>query len=352
MDPNTHNTAAALPEPAKPFALIDGTQSRIVADLKDVMAHVEENQHGRLLIADSGIKDVPKLPFFARPGQAPESLAGLIDSYTKLIEETQGGPRRRKGTATTLDLQGFIDHANRFKRPESVVFAINDMAKPSLTAVLDYHQAGAAGAARFGTHRTHYAFPLAKEWLAWMEGNAVAMKQPQFAEWLEDRAMDIIDPPDFVHAAFDKQSSDPAEIAKSEALLALEAVSARLGVPYATTNQIMNLAKGLALTVEAKSAHKVNLGSGEGTLQYDEVHKDSSGEQLRVPGLFLIAIPVFAGELPYRVIVRLRYRIVSGSVIWFYQIHRPDLTFEAAFKGALAKVRAGTDLPLILGTPE
>ncbi|WP_246152685.1 DUF2303 family protein [Sphingomonas montanisoli] len=93
-------------------------------------------------------------------------------------------PRDRRGVATLLTLDSLIDHANRFKDGESVVFADNDRAKPSITVVLDYHPGGEAVkvAPRFGAHRGHYAFPLSDEWKAWLEQDGKPMKMAAFAD--------------------------------------------------------------------------------------------------------------------------------------------------------------------------
>jgi hypothetical protein len=60
-------------------------------------------------------------------------------------------PRRRDGKAELTSLDSFIEHVNRFKSGESVVFACDSRTSPSLTALLDYHPAGAVSAPTSGT---------------------------------------------------------------------------------------------------------------------------------------------------------------------------------------------------------
>jgi len=351
-NPATANNTKAAAPPASIAAEPIASKPSFTGTLAEIVAFLDKHRNGTLVTIDSQIEGVGPIPAFAKPSEAPASLTHLIESFDTLRQKLDGKPRFRTGTAEMLNLDSFIQHANRFKSDHSIIFADNRMTSPTLTCVLDYHQQGAAGLPQFGHHRTVYKFPLSKEWKAWMKGNAVVMNQAEFAEFLEDRSLDIIDAPDFVHAAFDAQESDPVKKRMAEANAKLEEISIKLGIPYAGTKDIVALAKGLSLTVESTAQQKVELASGQATITYEEVHRDKRGEKLVVPGLFLIAIPVFEGELPYRMVVRLRYRFKEGSVLWFYQIHRPDLTFDAAFKGATEKVIEGTALPLLIGMPE
>ncbi|MDE8453326.1 DUF2303 family protein, partial [Klebsiella pneumoniae] len=83
-----------------------------------------------------------------------------------VFDQYRTNPLRRAGTATMLSLDSLIDHVNRFKDADTVVFADDSRSAPSMTAVLDYHRAGASGDPRFGKHRSLYAFPLSDEWKA------------------------------------------------------------------------------------------------------------------------------------------------------------------------------------------
>lgn len=348
---NTNKTATSPTNiAAEPIA----SKPSFTGTLTEIVAFLEKHRHGALLTIDSQIENLGAVPAFAKPGDAPVSLTSLIETFDNLRQKLDGKPRFRTGTAEMLNLDGFIQHANRFKSEHSLIFADNRMTNPSLTCVLDYHQIGATGLPQFGHHRTLYKFPLSKEWNAWMKGNAKPMNQAEFAEFLEDRSLDIIDPPVFNRAEFDSRDTSLSEEKRQQAKadLFLEQVSTKLGIPYSGTKDIVALAKGLSLTVDSKVQQKVEIASGQATLTYDEVHRDNRGEKLVVPGLFLIAIPVFEGEMPFRMVVRLRYRIKEGNVFWFYQVHRPDLTFDAAFQGATQKVIDGTALPLLVGMPE
>jgi hypothetical protein len=109
-------------------------------------------------------------------------------------------PRTREGTASVTNLDSFIDHTNRFKGPDSIIFADDNRTSPKLTSVLDYNPSGPPGRtpADFGQHRAVYAFPLSDEWKAWTKVNKNQMNMVQFAEFLEDRIIDVLAPGDTV----------------------------------------------------------------------------------------------------------------------------------------------------------
>ena len=113
----------------------------------------------------------------------------------------------------------------------------------------------------------------------------------------------------------------------------------------------MELSRGLQVYESSAVREVVNLSSGEGQISFQSEHTDQHGVPLKVPGLFLIAIPVFRNGPLYRIAARLRYRKNAGLVFW-YDLWRIDRTFDHAFDEALGRVRAETALPVMLGKPE
>ena len=277
------------------------------------------------------------LPF--GDGLRIEAVDGLFDAY-------RDHPQRRRGTAKLGDLDSFIAHVNRFKDTDSVVFANANKAQPSLTAVLDYHQAvnlseGVAPSAkpRFGAHRSGYTFPLSAEWQAWSGRNKQAMSQTDFAVFVEERALDILPAPTFQGDL-------------SEADRKLKDLSTLLNGKFAGPERMMALSRGLSIFESSKVINATNINSGEGTITFEEEHHDGEGKKLEVPNLFCIGIPVFEGGDAYRVVVRLRYRKQGAAIVWHYDLYRHDVVFDDAFKGACAQVAKGTGLPLLVGAPE
>lgn len=261
-------------------------------------------------------------------------------SARKLLAEYDTRPRHRQGTATFEDLESFIRHANRFKGESSALFASRSGA-PTLTSVIDYHDAGpeptdgdleGQGRARFGKHRGVYRFPLADEWRAWT-GVKADLSQADFAAFLESRVLDIIDP---------KRAGDGLQ----------DLLRDLGGLALASPSRILELSRGLAVRVNAKVATAVSLASGEAQFSYATEHQDAQGAPLKVPSAFAIVVPVFERGEAFQLLVRLRYRVSQGAVTWTIAVHNADKALAIAFEGACEEAQAKTELPLFFGTPE
>jgi post-segregation antitoxin (ccd killing protein) len=270
-----------------------------------------------------------------RSGNSVTPLAASVfDSY-------RDEPRHRHGTATMLSLDSLIEHVNRFRDTDSMIFADDSREKPSITAVLDYHHAGGAidGApARFGKHRSVYAFPVSDEWKAWQAKNAEPMGMADFAAFLEERIIDVL----YIIPGEDSLPEDVQRL--------VDTLGG--GDPVATPNKLMELARGLQVNESAIVQEAVNLSSGEGVVRFQASHTDEAGAPLKVPSLFLIGIPVFNNGPLYRIAARLRYRKNGGRITFWYELWRTDRTFDHAFNEAVERVRIETETPVLIGKPE
>ena len=259
-------------------------------------------------------------------------------SGRELLKPYDTRPRRRMGTARLDDLASFAAHVNRNKGASSALFATKEPS-PTLLAILDYHDAGPettdaigeSGVARFSTHRAAYHFPHSDEWNAWTRVSS-SLSQAAFAEFLEDRAVDVIEP---------RRASE-----------ATVELCASLELTLATPGRIMELSKGLAVRVNSKVAAAVNLASGEGQFTYATEHQDEQGASLKIPKAFLISLPVFAEDAPYQVLVRMRYRVKDGGVTWSLTPHDLPRILTHAFTIAAKGASEATGLPLFFGLPE
>lgn len=274
-------------------------------------------------------KDLPgmpdSVPLAVRRGVNPS-----VESVRARLEEYRLFPERRRGTATVDTKESFIELTNRHKIDDSAIFADMDWRKPSLTAVIDYHQKQAAGQAAYGQHRVHYAFPLSDEWQAWLDKNGTRMSQADFAWFLEDRIPELSAPTDSERAIYERD----------------------FATTVATPAQVVELSRGLQVHVASHVKNAITLASGEGNITFDEAHQDAAGGKLKVPGIFILSIsPFFMGD-KVRVPVRLRYRPQNGSIVWFYEIWRPDQVITEHVRHAFKDVLAATELPGFEGKPE
>lgn len=255
-----------------------------------------------------------------------------IVSIKQFFDEYRTRPERRRGTATLTTLESFIAHVKRHRDDASVVFSDTaDRKAPKLIAVYDYNEAGGdVTKARFGEHRAVYHFPISEEWTAWTS-RTQAMQQDAFAEFLEERIVDVI---------------DPATVGET-----VKRFAAELGITLAAPQRLMELSRGLAVRVGQRVVQQVNLSSGEAQLGFEEKHEGESGP-LKVPGGFAIGVPVFRSGALYQVPARLRYRVHGGAVSWMLSLQRVDQVWDHAITEACDLTAKETGCPLFYGTPE
>ena len=64
---------------------------------------------------------------------------------------------------------------------------------------------------------------------------------------------------------------------------------------------------------------------------------DMAGKPLKIPGLFMISIPLFTAAEPTRLPVRLRYRKGPGGLTWAFSIYPKQQAFLAALQREAAR---------------
>ena len=254
-------------------------------------------------------------------------------SLKPFVDEWRENPKRRKGNAQADTLASFIDLVNRHKDVDSVVFAklIGPPGvpfAPYMQAIIDYHTI--IHLPRWLGHRISYSFPISAEFMAWNAADGKAMQQAEFAEFIEERI------PDFT-------SADQDEAQLYEAIM-----QTKFGAP----SKLMELSRGMQVSVNSVVKEALTLQSGEMQVQYEETHTDIAGKPLKIPGLFMISIPLFTAAEPTRLPVRLRYRKGPGGLTWAFSIYRKQQAFLAALQREAATVREAVDLPVYEGAPE
>ena len=269
-----------------------------------------------------------------------------LKDISPFIEGLRGKPVRRKGTATTATLDSFCTLVNRNGDDETVIFADTDWRKPKLTAVLNYHRRlgyetpplpaqedGDDPLARFGDHRVVYAFPLSEPWKIWVDGNGKFMGQAEFAAFLEEHIHEIAAPdtdPDGPDVTWERT----------------------FRTKIAQPNELVDLARGMEIHVGAKVVNKVRLQTGETAISFETEHRTADGRDITVPGLFLLRLPIFYRGLHQRMLVRLRYRVKDGAILWAYELHRPDEVVDERVGNDLHEVESRTQRTVIVGSPE
>ena len=305
--------------------------------------------------ADVAILPLADLAPLSRPFLVSVPEGRQVQDFTLQLRAAQSliHPLQRKGTAKMTTLASVIDWANRFKGENSVLYAKNSGEAPSLTCIADYHLVGPAvttetgdPTARHGHHRASYAFPLSKQWQVWRKLSGQPVTGMEMGVFLEDNILDIIDPP----LSLTSPGIRGAEA--NEAELRLIEIAQRLDGSYGTGAQLLAMAKSFTVYETSDFVETRNSTSGEASLMHKTEHTDGTGQPIRVPKLFLIAIPVFENGPAYRLPVRFQYRKSGSSVKFILTLHDPKNAIDHAFAEALDVAMTETGLPLFIGDPE
>lgn len=271
-----------------------------------------------------------------------DTHGGIKPLPASYFDEYRTGPKRLKGSAHHTRLESFIEHVNKFKTESSALFAVDNMKSPSLTAVLDYHVEtansihGDRPQAGFGEHRAIFNFPLSEEFQIWLKNNDAKMTRDEFAQFLEDRFIDV------------EHVNDPSSLNDDIRKLLSSIGAGGLGNP----TKLIELSRGLVVHEKSSVVNTGNLATGAGQISFKTEQTGPDGLALDVPTVFVLNIPIFARGDIYRVAARLRFRVNGGNLLFWYELWGIDRVFELAFTEACERAITETELPLFFGRPE
>jgi uncharacterized protein YfdQ (DUF2303 family) len=240
----------------------------------------------------------------------------VLNEVLTTADKRAPAPARRKGTAKLDELASFIDHINRFKAPESVVFASSKVCE--LIAVYNYHPEGPEqNKAAWGDHRAVYGCPISDTWKRWRDFCRTRRGQEELAEFIEDHLEDL--------------------------------TSGKKNESFPTPLSVLEIMRDLRIHTKGRFEKKMNRATGEYSLVCKQEHESSS---TAIPRTFLIGLPVFEGGALHRVEVRLRLRLLEGTPRFELSMHRYREIEAAAFAEVRKAVAEKTGLPVYAGSPE
>jgi hypothetical protein len=279
----------------------------------------------------------------------------VIDGGRKLVsaaeivtefEKTQPAPYRRSGTYKAADLASLISWMHNNTGDTAPVFGVgveklNGEWRTPRLAMIGIGNYSKGDEPNWHDFNVRFDFPISYPWSVWAKSHSEEdkpnwMKQEDFAEFIENRIHDLSSPARgetlseavtrFLEASGKKEAATPAEMFK--------------------------ISRDLKIFSSEKIETRIDLQSGEAVLQYTEEHTGPGGRPLKIPAMFYIRVPVFFGQAPVLIGVKLRYRNAGGgSVAWCYSMFAPDLVVADEFEKACAVVRK-TNRPVYLGAPD
>ncbi|HEY2250934.1 MAG TPA: DUF2303 family protein [Planctomycetaceae bacterium] len=260
-------------------------------------------------------------------GEAKRQLPGG-DPYTVIpdgfhvedLSRYMGTPSRPRGTVALYDLVSFIAYVTLHKLPASAVYGFCNAAQGvGYCAVLNETESDDGGIAPYWRDwRATYNPPTSPEWQVWIKANGQKMAQAEFAEFIEQNSPDIVQ----------QLQNDP------------------------DAARMMEVATTLQATTSAQFGAAIRLSNGSSQFKYHEDITATAGNgAFEVPEKFAIGIPVFQNGPAYCIQARLRFRLNSGKLSFWYDLVRPHKIIEAAAADLTEHIKTETGLPFYNGNP-
>lgn len=216
----------------------------------------------------------------------------------KDLSHTLSHPTRKTGSIKAQTEKAFVSIYRRYKNDEStVVYA--DRKHGKFKSVFNDH-AAADGKAGHGDFDCEYVCPKSNEWKIWSERNNVRMTQEQFAHFIEQNLVDIVEP---------------------------------------NSSEMLQISRELVAKKSANFSSTTRLSDGSHQFHYDEDIKGTTKSgNLEIPETFKIGIPVFLNGTGYEIEARLRYRIKEQHLEMWYELIRPHDVYEDAFNSIFESI--------------
>lgn len=234
----------------------------------------------------------------------------------EFLKEQFANPTFRAGAVKLDDGKSFIAYVGTHGTDSTAIYAKQNPAK--FVAVIDEHPAPTLPAA-WREFRAEFTPTLSPEWQTWTRLDRQPFESTEkFAYFLEDNLPDVIEP---------------------------------------SGAELMEVALNFRVNQDVRYSTAQRLQDGHLEVAFQNVVEGSSSTaagKIRIPELFKIEVPVFAGidSQRYTVEARFRYRLKSEGLRLWFELVRPHKVLERAFTDLWAQVGEGTKRDILLGTPE
>jgi Uncharacterized conserved protein len=232
-------------------------------------------------------------------------------------DEFRGFPRRITGTATLADVASLLGYWGKHATAGSDMFA--DPGAHHFCAVIDAHGGGdGVGDADWQQHRAACGLVLSDAMAAWKARDGQAMKQDQFAEFIDENMTYIVDPP---------------------------------------AADLLEMVQQFEATTTAVFKSGVRVQSGQRTISYVEnidatMGGNQRGGTIEVPRSIALRLPVWRNMATVvDVTAALRFRVVSDKLTLSYKLVQLTDVIDGAFAAVVDQVAEGIGRAVLLGTP-
>lgn len=289
------------------------TETAAIAELADL---AEKNLPAQVITAADGrVFAIHRSDVEVRDISLPNSVPVPMPQVLMAVAQLQ----------TSLALTQYL---HRFKDADSMMFG--DVGTNTVTAILDYHvrptenvvdkgelpvdagvPANKPAMPRRTAHRAVLKLRHSQEWMVWAGTNDKMMSHLAFSNFLEENAMDVIQP---------------------------------------SGGALLEICKDLQ--VKGTADFKSSTRNGDVvSIEYRKQDDVSNSASIELPAEIMIAIPVYFGEEPITMNVLLRRKVEEGKLTLGIKIKRLENHKQDEFLRIVNEVSADTDVEVVLGNP-
>lgn len=230
-------------------------------------------------------------------------LIHRTDQTLVRVEEMLRAPTRTRHKLDASDLASFIAATKMFSGADSIIYANRE--KLALRCVVDHYTRDKTA---WGQHLISYEMKHSPDWLTWTGANKRRFEQAEFAEWLDDNALVIVEP-------------KPAAI--------------------------IELARNLEVRQSGVFKQATRIQDGSYDLTYTV---NNEAQNVKVPERIRIELPVCSGDKTnVQLEARFRWRISDGRTMFFYDLYRVDDVLDRYWENVSAEIAADTGLKVLQG---
>lgn len=235
-------------------------------------------------------------------------FAFVPDGYAlKEISDPARLPDRIRQAIIVDDRASLTAFLNRFQDQDAVLIA--DFDALTIRSLIDFHRADLTP--RACEFRADLVLRKSEEFARWDAVEGALHSQGEFAEFLEENAVDIVSP-------------DPAVM--------------------------IEISRDLDATQDVTFKSGVRPESGDRAFTY-ETETRVKGE-IKIPREFAVSIPIHVGEEPDTLRARFRFRVTPKGLLMGFAWHRVEYQRRAHFGAIATQISEDTGRPVFFGRAE
>ncbi|RFA12127.1 hypothetical protein B7R22_16990 [Subtercola boreus] len=249
------------------------------------------------------------VPVPLEPGTVYAKADGAGDVRVVDTDEYANTPRRAIASRVVTDAASFVKYIEKHGTEATEVWA--DTSNSAVVAVIDAHE-GAGKPAGWQGHELELKLEKTQSWLAWNALNGKLVSQLDFAEFIENRTLDVKEP----------DAATLLEVAHKFVV--------KKGVDFESGERSQD---------------------GQTRLEYKETITGKVGQKgtIAVPNELLLVLKPYVGGPSYHVYAKFRYRLNGADLVVGIVLVRPRDILDAAFADVVTAIRDGAPEESVAG---